>query len=89
VSSPKRTIPTKLRRALEARYPTCGVPACANDQFLEIDHIVPIEDHGATELPNLWRICSHHHALKTHGGWKVIGHNGDRDLVAPDDPDPP
>jgi hypothetical protein len=89
VSSPKRTIPTKLRRALEARYPTCGVPACANDQFLEIDHIVPIEDHGATELPNLWRICSHHHALKTHSGWKVIGHNGDRDLVAPDDPDPP
>ena len=27
VSSPKRTIPAKLRRALEARYPTCGVKA--------------------------------------------------------------
>jgi hypothetical protein len=89
VSSPKRTIPVKLRRALEARYPTCGVTACANDQFLEIDHIVPVEAHGPTELPNLWRICTHHHALKTHGGWNVVGDNGDRDLVPPDDPDPP
>jgi hypothetical protein len=89
VSSPKRTIPTKLRRALEARYPRCGVKTCANDQFLEIDHIVPIEQYGPTELTNLWRICTHHHALKTHGHWRVVGNNGDRDMVPPDDPDPP
>jgi hypothetical protein len=88
VSSPKRTIPAKVRRALEARYPTCGVNACANDQFLEIDHIVPLEHHGSTEIDNLWRLCSHHHRLKTYGGWKVIGNNGDRNL-APPDPDPP
>jgi hypothetical protein len=83
VSSPKRTIPTKLRRALEARYPTCGVQTCANDQFLEIDHIVPLEEHGRTELDNLWRLCSHHHRLKTYAGWAVVGRNGDRDLVPP------
>jgi hypothetical protein len=83
VSSPKRTIPTKLRRALEARHPTCGVPGCANDQFLEIDHVVPLEAHGRTELDNLWRLCSHHHRLKTYGGWIVVGQNGDRDLVPP------
>ena len=89
VSSPKRTIPVKVRRALEARDPTCGVQSCANDQFLEIDHIVPLEQHGRTEVDNLWRICSHHHALKTHGGWRVVRVNGVPDLVAPDDPDPP
>lgn len=83
VSRPTRTIPTKVRRALETRYPTCGVPGCANDQFLEIDHVVPIEDRGATEIANLWRLCSHHHALKTYQGWKVVGVNGDRDLVPP------
>ena len=83
VSRPTRTIPTKVRRALETRYPTCGVPGCANDQFLEIDHIVPIEDHGATEIANLWRLCSRHHALKTYQGWKVVGANGNRDLVPP------
>ena len=89
VSRSTRTIPTKLRKALEARYPTCGVRACANDQFLEIDHVVPVADRGRTEIGNLWRLCSHHHRLKTYGGWIVIGQNGDRTLVPPDDPDPP
>jgi Domain of unknown function (DUF222) len=83
VSSPKRTIPTRLRRALEARYPTCGVKACANDQFLEIDHIVALESGGCTEIDNLWRLCSHHHALKTYEAWKVVSQNGHRDLVPP------
>ena len=89
VSRPTRTIPSKLRRALEARYPTCAVSTCANDQFLEIDHIVPLEDHGRTEIDNLWRLCSHHHRLKTYQGWKFVGRSGTRDLVPPDDPDPP
>jgi uncharacterized protein DUF222 len=89
VSSPKRTIPVKLRRALEARYPKCGVSTCASDHFLEIDHVIALEHHGRTELANLWRLCSHHHRLKTYEGWKVVGRNGTRDLVPPDDPDPP
>jgi hypothetical protein len=89
VSSPKRTVPIKVRRALEADYTSCGVKTCANDQFLEIDHIVPLAEGGRTELANLWRICPHHHDLKTYFGWKVVGRNGTRDLVPPDDPDPP
>jgi hypothetical protein len=83
VSSPKRTIPMKLRRALEARYPTCGVNGCANDQFLEVDHVIPIEEHGETNILNTWRICSHHHDLKTYGGWRVVGEPGNWDLVPP------
>jgi Domain of unknown function (DUF222) len=89
VSSPKRTIPMKLRRALEARYPTCGVKRCANDQFLQIDHVVPLAEGGRTEIGNAWRICSRHHHLKTYFGWKVVGEPGNWDLVPPDDPDPP
>jgi Domain of unknown function (DUF222) len=88
VSSPKRVIPMKLRRALEARYPACGVKGCANDQFLQIDHVVPIEDGGEASIHNAWRICSHHHHLKTHCRWRVIGEPGNWDLVPPDDPDP-
>jgi 5-methylcytosine-specific restriction endonuclease McrA len=83
VSRPSRTIPIKLRRALESRYPTCAVQSCASDQYLEVDHIVALEDHGRTEIDNLWRLCSHHHRLKTYGGWTVVGRNGDRDLVPP------
>jgi 5-methylcytosine-specific restriction endonuclease McrA len=83
VSRPTRTIPAKLRRALESRYPSCGVPSCAIDEFLEIDHIVPVAEHGCTEIENLWRLCSHHHRLKTYAGWRVLGQNGERDLVPP------
>ena len=81
VSSPTRTIPAKLRRALEARYPTCGVKGCANDQFLEIDHIVPLAEGGRTEVANLWRPCSHHHFLKTYFGWKLVPTPDGLDLV--------
>jgi Domain of unknown function (DUF222) len=83
VSSPKRTIPAKLRRALEGRYPTCGVKSCANDQFLQIDHIVRVEERGETNVDNTWRICPHHHYLKTHAGWRVVGQGSHRDLVPP------
>jgi hypothetical protein len=89
VSSPKRTIPIKLRRALETRYPACGVKGCANDQFLEIDHVVPLAEGGETSIRNAWRICPHHHVLKTYFGWKVVGEPGNWDLVPPDHPDPP
>jgi hypothetical protein len=89
VSTPKRTIPTKLRRALESRYPTCGVRACANDRFLQIDHVVPVAEGGETNIHNTWRICPHHHFLKTHRGWKVVGEPGNWDLVPPDGADPP
>lgn len=89
VTSPKRNIPAKLRRALEARYPTCGLETCANDEFLQIDHVVPVEEGGETNIHNTWRLCSHHHVLKTYRGWKVIGEPGNWDLVPPDAPDPP
>jgi len=89
VSSPKRTIPAKLRRWLERTYVVCGVDGCANDQRLEIDHIVPVEEHGPTCQENTWRICAHHHKLKTYYGWRVAGEPGSRRLVPPDDPDPP
>src|SRR5215207_9754478 len=89
VTSPTRVIPTKLRRALEARYPTCGVKTCANDLFLQIDHVVPLEAGGETNVHNTWRICSHHHFLKTYAGWTVVGEPGNWDLVSSDDPDPP
>ncbi|HEV8207436.1 MAG TPA: DUF222 domain-containing protein [Acidimicrobiia bacterium] len=83
VSSPKRTIPVKLRRALEARYATCGVKGCANDQFVEVDHVVPVAEGGRTELANAWRICTHHHHRKTYFGWKMTGEPGNWDLVPP------
>jgi hypothetical protein len=84
VSTPKRTIPVALRRALEARYPTCGVIGCAHKEFLQIDHVLAVEDGGETNIDNTWRLCTHHHDLKTYAGWIVIGAGESRTLIAPD-----
>jgi hypothetical protein len=85
ISSMKRTIPIKLRRWVEEAYPCCGVEGCTDTWRLEIDHIIGVEDRGPTEKANLWRLCRHHHKLKTFYGYRVVG----RSLVAPDHPDPP
>ena len=83
VSSPKRTIPTKLRRALEARYPTCGVTSCANDQFLEVDHVVPIENTARPSSPTSGASARTTTSSRPTRGWKVVGEPGNWDLVPP------
>jgi hypothetical protein len=71
-----RTIPSRLRTALEERDPTCVVPGCSERQCLEIDHIVPFAEGGPTCLDNLARLCRWHHRLKTHDGYKLLGGPG-------------
>ncbi len=64
-----RTINRTLRTALVHRDPTCVVPGCGISSGLEIDHILPFAEGGPTTLPNLARLCHHHHFLKTYDGW--------------------
>src|SRR5262245_8836669 len=82
--------PSRPSRFLRRRASSTGT-ACpdVHDQFLEIDHVVPIAAGGRTEIGNAWRVCPHHHALKTYFGWRVVGEPGNWDLRPPDDPDPP
>jgi len=90
ISSAKRAIPMPLRRSVERRYPRCGVGGCGHTERLQIDHIIPVTEHGPTSEANLWRLCPHHHTLKTLYDWRVVtDRDGIRHLVAPDDPDPP
>jgi 5-methylcytosine-specific restriction endonuclease McrA len=92
VSSPTRTVPAKLRRWLEATYPTCGRQGCDNTRGLIIDHIDDYADGGVLDEHNAWRLCPTCNDLKTYRGWNVVGSPGHWDLVPPDhpdDPDPP
>jgi hypothetical protein len=66
-----RTINRNLRTALVYRDTTCVVPGCGVSFGLEIDHIVPVAEHGPTELDNLALLCHHHHYLKTYEGWTL------------------
>jgi len=72
-----------VRRVLETRYAICGVRGCANDRFLQIDHVQDVADGGPTSIDNTWRICPHHLALKTLHGWRVTGEPGNWNLVPP------
>ncbi|MFY9586456.1 MAG: HNH endonuclease signature motif containing protein, partial [Actinomycetota bacterium] len=71
-----RTIPAKLRSALEARDATCVVPGCDQAEGLEIDHVIPHSEGGPTRLDNLARLCRWHHSLKTYRGWGLRGRPG-------------
>jgi 5-methylcytosine-specific restriction endonuclease McrA len=71
-----RTIPARVRTALEARDISCVVPGCDETADLEIDHVLPLAEGGPTRLDNLARLCRWHHSLKTHRGWRLMGAPG-------------
>ncbi len=69
VSHLGRTINKTLRTALTFRDRGCVVPHRGVSNGLEIDHVIPLEEGGPTELDNLAPLCHHHHFLKTFEGW--------------------
>ena len=71
-----RTIPARLRTALQERDPACVVPGCLERRGLQIDHIFPFSQKGPTRLDNLARLCRWHHHQKTHNGYKLLGGPG-------------
>ena len=66
-----RAIPAKLRTGLEERDRVCQVPTCDMNIGLEIDHIIPFAEGGATSFENLVRLCKRHHLQKTHDGYRL------------------
>jgi hypothetical protein len=62
-----RTIPTGLRRALNARDRGCRFPGCTHKRFVEGHHIEHWAKGGETKLSNLVNLCDFHHR-KVHEG---------------------
>ncbi len=87
VTRSDRGIANAVEAALMVRDRTCCVPGCAKRLGLERDHVfVDYGDDGPTELDNLVRMCPEHHALKTHGGWRLEGEPGNFRWVPPAHP---
>jgi hypothetical protein len=81
-----RTIPARVRTALEVRDPVCVVPGCDVRKGLEIDHWrIPYAHDAPTRLDNLARLCGWHHYQKTHLGYRLSGGPGDWIWQTPDD----
>ncbi|MBA3628914.1 MAG: DUF222 domain-containing protein [Actinobacteria bacterium] len=83
-----RTIPARLRTAVQMRDRTCVVPGCDVGRQLEIDHIKAVTDGGPTRLDNLARLCRWHHYLKTHRGYRLSGGPGSWRFANPEQAHP-
>ena len=75
-----RTIPARLRTALEELFPECCIEGCHTDRHLEIDHNIPIAEGGPTALWNLTRPCHHHHDHKHTHNLRIVGQGTRRHL---------
>jgi hypothetical protein len=85
-----RNIPLPLALALFERDRRCVVPGCAVTTGLEFDHWqVDYAKGGQISMDNLARLCRHHHRLKTHQGFTLIGGPGHWEFLAPDTPKQP
>ena len=71
-----RTVPTAMRRALDARDRTCRFPGCSHTRWLDAHHIKHWTDGGKTSLDNLVLLCTHHHRLLHEGGFQMLPREG-------------
>ncbi|MFS0867522.1 DUF222 domain-containing protein [Microbacterium sp. 179-B 1A2 NHS] len=63
------------RRLLAVRDEHCRFPGCRQPAHrCDIDHTIPAEHDGPTEICNLAHLCRRHHTLKHHSAWKVRQH---------------
>lgn len=73
-----------LAREVLRRDEGCRFPGCTARRFLQIHHVVPWADGGATDLGNLAAHCVLDHRRIHHGGWTVTGHaNGELEYRGP------
>lgn len=80
-----RHLSAEQRTALLVRDPHCAVPGCGASDHLETHHTVPFAESGHTTLPELARVCGHHHDLITHHGYDLRGPPGHRRWHTPAD----
>ncbi len=74
VGRSRRTVPSALRRLLEARdRSTCCFPGCERRRHLQAHHREHWAQGGETSLRNLVLLCYQHHRLVHEGGYTVEG----------------
>ncbi|MFM8310360.1 MAG: DUF222 domain-containing protein, partial [Ilumatobacteraceae bacterium] len=72
-------------RALVARDGGCRWPGCDKPaSWCEVDHLVPWQLGGRTDLDNLVLLCAAHHTEKHRAGTVIVGDATDLEIVRPD-----
>ncbi len=88
VSHLGRTIPARVRTAVEALSPECAIQGCHTNRHLEIDHNVPVAAGGRTEIANLTGLCRPHHVYKHVHDLRIAGVGTSRYFVPAHGPPP-
>ena len=84
VSHLGRSIPARLRTAVEELSPECALQGCHASRHLEIDHNTPVAEGGLTEIGNLAGVCHFHHAYKHTHNLRLAGTGTSRHFVTPE-----
>ena len=66
-----RTVPTAIRRAVEARDPECVVEGCTVRDHLELHHLIPWAEQPVTTADGVVRVCPWDHDLITYSGYTL------------------
>lgn len=89
VAHPGRTIPARLKTALEARDQECVIAGCHATRHLETDHNIPVSEGGETSIHNCHRLCPFPHDHKHRSHARLVGTPGQMTFAYPDGPAPP
>jgi 5-methylcytosine-specific restriction endonuclease McrA len=72
-------------QALVARDGCCRWPGCTTPaRYCDVDHFIPWEAGGTTNLDNLWLLCAFHHHQKHRSDIRVSGTVLDAQIHLPD-----
>ncbi|MBN1237067.1 MAG: HNH endonuclease, partial [Gammaproteobacteria bacterium] len=67
----RRTLTTRLRRALWSRDRGCTFPGCDRKRYVDGHHIRHWANGGETSLDNTALLCTYHHMLVHEGGFTM------------------
>jgi hypothetical protein len=72
VGRSERTVPPRLRRALDVRDQHCVFPGCrAHPRRCHAHHVQEWEHGGTTDIDNCALLCVRHHHAVHEGGWTI------------------
>jgi HNH endonuclease len=81
VGRAQRSVPARTRRLVHDRDRGCVFPGCLATRFVEVHHLDPWSEGGATDLNRLVDLCTYHHDGLHRGEFRINGSPGSLQFV--------
>lgn len=73
VGRDQRIVPARTRRLIQDRDRGCRFPGCTATTFVEVHHLDPWSQGGATDIETNACLCPHHHDGLHRGDYSITG----------------